>query len=39
MPTDDINAMTGPELSAAVAREVMGWRWDGVTLREIRHRA
>lgn len=26
MPTDDIDAMTGPELSAAVAREVMGWR-------------
>ena len=25
MPTDDIDTMTGPELSAAVAREVMGW--------------
>ena len=25
MPTDDIDAMTGPELSAAVAREVVGW--------------
>lgn len=25
MPTDDIYTLSGPDLSAAVAREVMGW--------------
>lgn len=29
MATDDIDTLTGPELSAAVAREVMGWElWE-----------
>ena len=30
MPTDNIDTMSGPELSAAVAVEVMGWElWEG----------